>query len=121
MTCCAIPSADFCFDLCTDLNLILLVEDDDDTPVDLTGTIVEMKFKFRSDGTEFTLSSAVPGDGLDITDPIGGEITLFRTPAEAAAILSEGFYDTKLLITDTLGVKDQFLDLLFQVDKFLDS
>ena len=121
MTCCGIPKANFCFDLCTDLNLILLVEDDDDTPVDLTGTIVDMKFKFRADGSEFTLSSAVPADGLDITDPTGGEITLFRTPAEADVIFDEGFYDTKLLITDSLGVKDQFLDLLFQVDKFLDS
>ena len=121
MTCCAIPKADFCYDLCVDLNLILLVEDDDETPVDLTGTIVDIKFKFRADGSEFTLSSDTPGDGLDITDPTGGEITLFRTPAEADVIFDEGFYDAKLLITDTLGVKDQFLDLLFQVDRFLDS
>ena len=121
MTCCLIPKAEFCFDLCTDLNLILLVEDDDDTPIDLTGAIVDLKFKFRSDGSEFTLSSAVSEDGLNITDPIGGEITLFLTVAEAAVIFSEGFYDAKLLITDTLGVKDQFLDLLFQVDNFLDS
>lgn len=121
MTCCAIPKADFCYDLCTDLNLILLVEDDDETPVDLTGTVAELKFKFRGDGSEFTLSSDVPLDGLDITDPSAGEITLFRTPTEAAAIFSEGFYDSKLLIADSLGVKDQYLDLLFQIDEFLDS
>lgn len=120
MTCCAIPKAEFCYDLCTDLNLILLVEDDDATPVDLTGTIVDMKFKFRGDGSEFTLSSAVSGDGLDITDLVGGEITLFLTAAEAAVIFSGGFYDAKLLITDALGVKDQFLDLLLQVEKFFD-
>ena len=38
MTCCAIPKADFCYDLCTDLNLILLVADDDDqTLIKLSG------------------------------------------------------------------------------------
>jgi len=119
MSLCTIPTATLCYTLCIDLVLIISVADEDLNPVDLTNTIVELAFVLRGDDSEFTFSSDVGGDGLSITDAVNGEITLSLTPIEAAAIFVEGNYDAKLFITDSLDVKDNFLDIFFQVDRFL--
>jgi len=115
MSLCDIPTDTFCYNLKIDLVYNIAVADEDLVPVDLTGTIAEINFVFREDESEFTLSSLIVGDGLDITDPIAGEITLSLTIAEANIIFDEGFYDAKLLITDSLNIKDHYLDIFFQV------
>lgn len=80
----------------------VVLTDENDDPINLTGTIADMEIK-RLDGT-LVLALSI-GDGIALTDPTAGEMTITIDAADTAALEPEYTYHYDVQWTNGANVR----------------
>jgi hypothetical protein len=76
-------------------NPVIVVCDNEEAPIDITGYTAEMVIKDKQAGT--TIATLTVGSGITITGATG-TVSIKRTPAQVQAWkLDKGFYELKLI------------------------
>lgn len=77
-------------------NLIMLYEDENGLPIDLTGMTARMQLR-RQFSSESILLSMTTENGRIVITPLTGEIALFIDATDTALLTGSGQYDLELV------------------------